>query len=301
MKAPVFAYLCLAGSMAIVGANVAVGKAVIEELPIFVFSGLRFVLACLLLAPLALRKPSVKPLSVGDWRDLFLQSFFGVFAFTLLMLFGVSMTPASAAGVMTGSIPAAISLMAWLLLKERPNQRVIAGIFCASLGIVVLNLGGGGHESHGGVGEPHATLGLLLVGGAVISEALFTIFAKRGTVNVPPFRMAFYVNLIGLILFAPLTLIELQGFDPTTVGGSTWLLAGYYAVTASVISFLLWYAGVKHVPASQAGVFTAVMPVSSVAVAVFLLREPLTMSMVLGLLFVVAAVGLVTIQVARTR
>lgn len=294
---PTYAYLCLAGSMALVGANVAVGKLIVAEIPVFVFSGLRFAVACSALAPFALlanRRDSHR-LRWNDWRDLFLQSFFGVFLFTVLMLYCVTMTSASSAGVIAGAIPAAIAILAWLFLGEHPSRRALLGIVLAVLGVIALNLGGALPHSDPseGAGGPEA-LGMLLVGGAVISEALFTIFAKRGSATVPPMRMVFYVNVFGLILVAPFAIWSGLAFEPAAVSTSAWFLAFYYALTGSVISFFLWYIGVKHVPAAQAGVFTAVLPLLAVSVSVIFLGETISVLLIFGMLCVISAVLLVT-------
>ena len=294
---PAYAYLCLVGSMALVGANVAVGKLIIMEIPVLVFSGIRFAVACAVIAPFAFfgNGGETRRLTQRNWLDLFLQSFFGVFLFTLLMLYGVSMTSASSAGVITGAIPAAIAALAWLLLGERPTGRVLLGVVLAAVGIAVLNLGGGfqGDDDAGGA-SGSAAMGMLLIGGAVISEALFTIFAKRGSANVSPLRMVFYVNLIGLVLIAPLAIWSSFTFEPSTVSKSTWFLALYYALTGSVISFLLWYIGIKQVPATRAGVFTAVLPVVAVSASVLFLDEPIGISLMVGMVCVILAVILVT-------
>ena len=128
----------------------------------------------------------------------------------------------------------------------------------------------------------------------MISEALFTIFAKRGSATVPPMRMVFYVNLFGLILVAPFAIWSGLIFEPATVSAGTWRLAFYYALTGSVISFFLWYIGVRYVPATQAGVFTAVLPVVAVAISIVFLGEAISASLVAGTLCVILAVIMVT-------
>ena len=53
-----------------------------------------------------------------------------------------------------------------------------------------------------------------------------------------------------------------------------WGLLVFYALAASMITVWLWMTGLRHVPASQAGVFTVMLPVSAAAVGVLLLGEP---------------------------
>ncbi|HTR07638.1 MAG TPA: DMT family transporter [Paraburkholderia sp.] len=64
----------------------------------------------------------------------------------------------------------------------------------------------------------------------------------------------------------------------------------YYALVPTVAGFWLWYAGAARVPGSEAAIFTAVAPVSSVVLATLLLGEPLTPTRAMGLALVVTAV-----------
>jgi drug/metabolite transporter (DMT)-like permease len=47
----------------------------------------------------------------------------------------------------------------------------------------------------------------------------------------------------------------------------------FYAIAASVVTVWLWMHGLRHVPASRAGVFTVCLPLAAAAVGVLLLGE----------------------------
>ena len=135
-----FAYFCLALSMLLVGGNIAIGKLVLEELPVYLFALLRFLIASLVLLP-GLALPRVRAgLDGGACRGLFLQAFFGCFLFSLCMLHGVQLTSATSAGIITSATPSVIALLAWLWLRERLEPRGLLAIALAVLGIAALNL-----------------------------------------------------------------------------------------------------------------------------------------------------------------
>ena len=48
----------------------------------------------------------------------------------------------------------------------------------------------------------------------------------------------------------------------------------FHSLTASVLCLLLWYAGMRRVPAGVAGLFTAFLPATAALVAVVVLGEP---------------------------
>ena len=64
-----------------------------------------------------------------------------------------------------------------------------------------------------------------------------------------------------------------MGFDFGAVAPAHWTLLLFYSIAASMVTVWLWMTGLKQVPASQAGVFTVLLPVSAAAVGVVFLGE----------------------------
>ena len=285
------AYLQLALSMAFVGANVAVGKIIVEEVPIFLFSEIRFLIALLFLVPmLVISRPQVVRLEKSHVGYLFLQSFFGVFLFSVLMLYGVRFTSAAAAGIITSTVPAVIALLSFFFLRERMSSTQAFSICLAVLGILIITL----QKSPSNIDSSPMVIGNILVFGAVVSEALFTIFAKKLSTVFTPIQMATAVNVIGFILFLPFAIKEALSFDFINLKWSIWFLIVYYAITASVLSFILWYQGVKKVNASLAGIFTGFIPIAATLVGIYLLKESFGWNQFLGILCVLGAIFLGT-------
>jgi drug/metabolite transporter (DMT)-like permease len=65
----------------------------------------------------------------------------------------------------------------------------------------------------------------------------------------------------------------------------------FYALAASVGSVWLWMTGLKNVPASKAGIFTVMLPLSTASVGVIFLNE--TLSGIQSLAFVICLLGVV--------
>ena len=77
------------------------------------------------------------------------------------------------------------------------------------------------------------------------------------------------------------------------------MLLAFYALAASVWTVWLWMTGLKVVPAAQAGVFTALLPVSAALVGVGVLGERLSALQVLAFAAALAGVLLATVPVRR--
>ena len=292
-----FAYLCLALSMALVGSYVALSKPLAAVLPVFLLAWMRFGIGGIAMLHW-LRKPvDEPPLAPQTRRLLFLQSFLGNFLFTICMIYGVSLTDAVTAGVTLAAIPAAVAVMGWLFLRERVAPRTWAAVVCAVAGIALYSLSKQEHSAH--IGQAPGTqntqnlawLGPLLLLGAVVCEAAYTVIGKMLTSSLGPKRITSLINLWGFVLSTPFGLYAAWHFDFAAVGWGTWTLLVFYGLAASVWTVWLWMTGLKSVPAAQAGVFTVMLPVSAAAVGVLFMGERLTAMQLLA--FGIALLGLV--------
>ncbi len=267
---PWLSYLCLASGMALVGSYVGLSKILVLVLPIFLLAWLRFGIAAVAMAGWVKRQPGEAHLSPHDRWLLFLESFFGNFLFSVCMLFGVARTSALAAGVIMAAIPAVVAILSRMFLHERIAPRGAVGIACAVGGIALVSFG---KHAGGGAADAGGLLGNLLLLGAVTCEAIYVVIGKKLTGNVSPKRISALINLWGLLLVTPLGLWQALSFDFGSVSPGHWWLLLFYSLAASMVTVWLWMTGLKHVPASQAGVFTVMLPVAAAATGVIFLGE----------------------------
>jgi drug/metabolite transporter (DMT)-like permease len=281
--------------MSLVGSYVALSKPLVLVFPVFLLAWLRFGIGGLAMWRW-LKKPPDEP-SIGArtrWL-LFLESFLGNFLFSVCMLFGVSLTTAVAAGVVMSSIPAVVALLSWIFLKERIGRRSAAGIACAAVGIGLFSLQKTDPSlavavEPGPLGMDRILLGNLLVFAAVVCEAAYVVIGKRLTDGLGPKRISAIINLWGFALVTPMGLWAALQFDFTSVALPIWGLLLFYGLAASVWTVWLWMTGLKTVPASQAGVFTVMLPISAAAIGVLFMGERLTGVQMLA--FGIALLGL---------
>ena len=266
-------YICLAGSMALVGSYVGLSKLLVAVFPIFLLAWLRFGIAAVAMAGWVRRPASETPLARHDRVLLFFESFLGNFLFSICMLYGVAMSTALAAGVIMAALPGVVALMSRVFLGERLTGRVLAGIACAVAGIALVSWSRHGVADVPGTTSTSTLTGNLLLVGAVVCEASYVVIGKRLSGRIGPRRISALVNLWGLALVTPFGLWQALSFDFTAVTQPTWMLLLFYALAASVVTVWLWMTGLRHVPAARAGVFTVMLPVSAAAVGVLLLGE----------------------------
>jgi drug/metabolite transporter (DMT)-like permease len=289
MSKQVQAYVCLTLAMVIVGSSVVVGKLVVSSFPVFLAAGLRFAVGTMVLLPLLWLREGVRlpKLARGEWLLLFLQAFAGAFLFTVFLFYGLKLTNAAEAGIITSTAPAVVGVLAFIFLREQLTLNKIIGITLA-VGGVLLSTGAG---SHANASQQASTwLGYLLVFGAVVGEASFTILRKSLPDAISPLFTATMMSLFSLLLFLPLAVVEGLRFDLTAVSLQEWLLIMYYGVVITAVAFILWFQGVTKVPGSTAAIFTGVAPISAVLLSYVILHESFQWAHVGGGLCVLAGI-----------
>jgi drug/metabolite transporter (DMT)-like permease len=276
--------------MSLVGSYVALSKPLVAVFPCFCWPGCALASAvwpCGVAAQARRRTPIIKP----HPRLLFLESFLGNFLFSICMLFGVSMTTAVAAGVVMSSIPAVVAVLSWLFLRRahRPAQHRrplparpwASGCFRCRKHPV--NARAQTRVARMPLGQPAGVRCGGVRGGL------------RGHRQAPdrwagPKRISAIINLWGFALVTPMGLCGRCASISRRARPAAGLLL-FYGLAASVWTVWLWMTGLKRVPASQAGVFTVMLPISAALVGVLFMGERLTAMQLLA--FGIALLGLV--------
>ena len=287
------AYFCLGLSMALVGSYVALSKPLAAIFPVMLLAWLRFGIGGIAMLGWVRRLANEPPLSRQTRLLLFFESFFGNFLFTLCMITGVTLTSAVTAGVTMAAIPAAVAVMSWLFLREAVSRRTWAAIFLAVLGISLNALNKSAETAASATGS-QAWLGQLLLVAAVLCEASYAVIGKKLTASVSPKRITALINLWGFALSTPAGLYLAWQFDFAQVSGTQWGLLLFYALAACVWTVWLWMTGLRTVPASQAGIFTVLLPISAALTGMLALGERISGMQLLAFAIALASVLIAT-------
>jgi drug/metabolite transporter (DMT)-like permease len=293
------ACIYLACAMLMTGANVPIGKVVVATLPVYAFTFLRFAAASLLLAFLASREtgPRLNDLAARDWLGVGAMSLFGMVLYTVFILEGVKRTSGVDAGIILATLPAVVALLGALFLRERPRALQLLAVAMAAGGVALILT----REAPPGAGAASSLLGDLLVGAAVLGEAAFVVLSRRLSGVLSPLRLALAGSVCACALSLPLALASGDLGRLGAVPLMTWILAGWYTLSASILCLWLWYRGVGYVETWMAGVCTACLPLAALAVSVFALGEPLTWTQAAGAGLVVTAILVGSVVSGRSR
>lgn len=287
-----WALIQLALSMVLVGANVVVGKELAAALPVPLILFLRCGLATLLLAPWALRARAWPARGVA--LNLAVQAAVGTVGYNTALLAGLRLTGALEAGLVLAMLPAVMAVGAALILRERLSGRRWAAVVLATGGIAALTLGRGG----GGGGT---LAGDLLVFAAVCCEAGYMLLSKRSATRIGIYAGAFWMQAFSTAMLLPFVPGDLVRMAP--VVATPWIggLLVFHSLTASLLAIVLWYGGMRRVPANLAGVFTVLLPATAAALAVLVLGERMTVALAVGFGLMFASILVATWPRRRAR
>ena len=181
---PLWAYACLAASMALVGSYVGLSKLLVAVFPVFLLAWLRFGIAAHGDAALgAPPRPARRRCRATTAVLLFWESFLGNFLFSICMLYGVALTSALAAGVVMAAIPAAVACCracSCTSASRARDRRPSPAPWPASCCWRCANRGDRRSRRHVAAGA------MLLLVGAVLCEASYVVIGKRLTGKVSP-------------------------------------------------------------------------------------------------------------------
>lgn len=238
----------MAGAVGVWGTTFVVSDAALASMSPAVLTVARFVLALVVLVPLAARRDG---LAAAIWSaPVALLGATGVAAYYGLQNLGLMSTSAGTAAVLQSVLPIATALIAVVWLRERLSLMVLAGLALATVGVAMV---GGGLAAQASAGAGLITLG-------VLAYALYTVLLRRQP-DRDPFVLAAATCIWGVAFLLPWLAAEaLAGearLDLDAAGVASLL---YLGLAASALTLLLWTYGAARVPASTAGVFTASIP-----------------------------------------
>jgi drug/metabolite transporter (DMT)-like permease len=281
------------------GSATPVSKIVTEAMPVFVASTLRVVLGGLVLVPVVLRGSGrLRELGRREWLLTAWIAVFGMFGFSVLMLYGMRLVPGVVGAIVMSTTPAVTAAGSMLFLGDRPTVPKLAAILLAVLGVLILHLGQEGDAGSGEAGE-NLLLGSLLVFGAVCCEAVYTLLGKKVSASIDPVLVASLAALLSTPLFLPFAAWQWHEFSAREVDAPAWTALLWYGAGTLALGTWLWYSGLRKTEGAVAAGFMGLMPASALVLSYLLLGEAFRWRHLAGFAVVLAGVLLISREHAR--
>jgi len=199
---------------------------------------------------------------------------------------GLALTTASNTTIVNATEAPITVLLAWLFLREHVGATTLAVAAAAGAGVALVVL----PDLEGAGGGSVAGDALVLF--ATVLAAAYVTVSRRLVASTPPLPLAALQQTVGLACaLAAVAVAAALGWAPALPQLSTraLVLAGLTGVVQYAVAFWLWLSGLRHVPASRATLFLALIPVFGVTGGAVFLDERLRPVQWLGTALVLLA------------
>lgn len=270
-------FLCI-----LFGSNAVAIKITFSGMGVFTTAAIRFSVAAIVIfiwAKITGKKISLKK---GQLRQVLIFSSLFTAQLSLFYL-GLSKSNASRGTLLANLLPFFILFLAhFFIAGDRINRQKFFGILLGFGGVVFMFLD---KES---LGHGLRT-GDLIILCAVFIWSCSTVYLKRVIGTFSPFQLVMYSTLFSV----PFFLIEALIFDDAMVFNLDGPVIGallYQSLVTASFGFVAWNTMLKKYGAVSLHAFVFIMPIAGVALGGLLLGEPITVKILLALVFIVSGI-----------
>lgn len=256
-------------SAALFGASTPLAKALLGEgVSPWLLAGLLYLGSGLGLATLHFggrlvgRGSKEAPLARGDWGWMALVVLAGGVAGPVLLMFGLSTTPASSASLLLNLEGLATMALAWLAFRENVDRRLLAGAAAILAGAVLLSWGG----DVAGVGA-----GAVFIAGACLAWGVDNNLTRKIS-GSDPVQIAMVKGVAAGAVNLALALsagARLPG--PGLIAGAG--VVGFLGYGVSLVLFVL---ALRFLGTARTGAYFSTAPFIGALLAILLFGEPVT-------------------------
>jgi drug/metabolite transporter (DMT)-like permease len=216
-----------------------------------------------------------------------------------LLFWAEQRVPSGLAAVMLAMIPAFMALSEIVFLKtQRLTARLGVALLIGLGGVAVL----ASHSLDLG-GEPIDTLGAAALIFASINWSIASALSRKLPLPTSKVMSSGTQMLIGgvFLFLASAALGEFRDFHPSAVSRGAWLSLLYLIVAGSIIGFTAYVWLLHHESPTKVGTYAYVNPLVAVLIGYFLGGEALGLRTILGTLFVLISVVVITTTPAKKK
>lgn len=274
-----FVTLCALLSQCVFGFSFMFSSVALEFTTPLILLGFRFTVAFLILNLLRATGHFPVNLKGKPLKPLLLLGLLQPILYFLCENFGLLYTNSSFTGIMIAVIPIIGIILAAIFLKEIPNRTQIICTIIAIAGVILTNLG-----NASGAVKP---LGVLLLTGAVLTAAIFTLLSRSVSQTYTAMERTYVMFAVGTAFFLPLALIQgAQDFTHYIVtpcmSPSFWVSVLYLAGFSSVGAYMLLNYALTYLTIAKSVVFACMSTLISIFAGVLILGEPFSLLQGIG-------------------
>lgn len=279
------------------GANYAIVKTALREIPELSFNALRLGLASVLFLvvlavyPAGPRRwfPSARRFTGREWLAVLGLGISGHFLYQLCFLGAVARTSVANSSLIVGTSPVAVSLLAAMVGQERVSRFHWVGTAVSLCGVYLL-VGTGAAVSHA------SAVGDLLMIAGVWCWGVYAVGSAPLLRRHSPIALTGYTMAIGSLLYLPVAWRDLARLPFGSVSPVAWGALVYSAVFALFGAYIVWHTAIQRIGNVRTSMYSNLIPVSALAIAVVFLGDRLAVRQMIGAAAVLGGVALTRLK-----
>jgi len=274
LRAEMLVFLCVV----IWAANYPLAKYGIEGMDIFIFNGVRYVVAALVLVQVSAVRSRWTPVARSDWKKLLWAGTVANIIYQVAFIIGLSMTTAGNSAILLATSPLWTVFLSSRAHKERVAHEVWTGMAISLGGIVMIIFGGGGTFDV----SRSAMIGDLICLGAAFLWGSSTVLQKPLLVRYSPRQVSLVmvsVGAVGLSVIAAPAAVSVSWKD---VHWTYYAAAVASGALSNGIANVFWSYGVQRLGPTRTGNFGNLIPAIALGVSYVTLGETLTVLQIAG-------------------
>ncbi|MBX2990982.1 MAG: DMT family transporter [Bacteroidetes bacterium] len=266
--------------------NFPIAKFAISHLDVFVFNGIRFVVAFLVLAAMFFSTSVWTPVQKSDWKSILRAGFIANVLYQCAFIVGLALTTAGNAAILMATSPLWTILFHARLHKEKIQEMMWLGMGLSLAGVIMIIAGSGKKLQLGG----HEIIGDLVCLAAAILWGFSTNLQKPLLVRYSSLHLATMmigIGAVGLVLAAVPSAIMT---DWSSVGWTIWVAAIVSGILSIGLANAFWSYGVQRLGPGKTSSFSNLVPVLAFVVSYVVLDEQVYLIQVFGSAITIAGV-----------
>jgi drug/metabolite transporter (DMT)-like permease len=272
------------------GASNTIIKLALREISPMGFVGLRLILSSFLM--LAMLKISEKNIgaSFSDFLKFTLLGLLGYGIFHPLFTAGLNYTTAADCSIIMATSPLFGVIISIAMQIEKVNKKNVLGILISLIGVFIVV----SKDLPSTLAWATRFTGNLLMVGAVISFAFYTVLAKPTLEKNSPLKVNTYSIVTGTVILLPMAIKPVLSQNWLAVSPLAWFVLLFCVIISTGLSYTLWYRGVAQIGPTRTMIYHNLIPVTTISFAIPILGETISFCQVLG-----AFIAVIGIYIAR--
>jgi len=222
----------------------------------------------------------------GEFKNLLISGII-VFVHFWIMATGMLYTTATNTAWILTTAPIFIAVLSIIVLSEKLHLGQGLAIIAATVGVLFL-VSNGDFTTLAWI----SSIGDWIVLGSCVTWAIYTIFTRRITSRLDPLVATFWTIAISGLVIVPGSILFSGASVYLALPASGAIAVLFLGIGCLAGSFWFWSEGLKQKPAAEVGLYLYLEPLFATIGAAVLLNEEITWPVMVGGLFIFAAVYL---------